>query len=227
MHGFGLDHSYDKNNAQVGGNLFHQHQSHAKAEEGFVVACDPKAYTVDVKLISLIGTGLQPHVLHNVRVGTERGGDGHGEHNLPWIGQMVKVEFQSGVGTSQTRAVITKRYYNGVHKPPSHPLLNDGGYMKGYFFQSEGGSFVFDHADGQTTKFHLKPQNVEGSKTNARATGVAKTAAENRMDKASAKMAKAGEQLKRVTDVGASVASLTKELQAFTDLAALVQSRQT
>lgn len=218
MHMFNLDHLPDKNFSQVGSHITDQHTNQNKPRKGIVVAVTPSLYQCDVKMFDIVDNFGRPVVVKGVSVGTERGGDGWGEVNLPWIGQMVDIEFHSGISSSTSTAVIKKRYYTDAHKPPSHPLISDRQHMKGYFYQSPGGSFSFEHADGQTTRFQMKPSNGEGAKANDRATGVATSAVESRMDKSAASAAAAAEAFQRVGDEGVMIGEAVSKLTALTGL---------
>jgi hypothetical protein len=177
-----------------------------------ITATDPINHTVDVKLLSIRGSDNLPMILYNIKVAIDRGGGGWGEHNLPWIGQQVEVVFESGNSLISTRCFVGRRFYTTSHKPPSHPIFTkDSSYQKGHFEMAEGGSYHFKKTDGTVTSFNAAPHSVEGSKTNARATGTAKTSSEALMDKSQEKTALAKQQLDAVASSTSNLTDLTRQ----------------
>jgi hypothetical protein len=210
-----LEHIVDKNFSQVGSHLFATHTGQNRRYLGRVTQVNPEKYTATVELIGMVGNDKKPIVLHQVRVGARNAGAGWGEFNLPWIGQQVEVKFEGGMTTTPGKATIGDRYYTDNATPPSHPLLQQAGHTRGNFASSPGGSFTFQHADGQVTTFQSQPHNVEGSKGNSRSTGVAKSALEGRMDKAAAKSAKVVVSMQAVAGIGKAIAATTKEIASL------------
>lgn len=212
MFGFDLSHTRDPNSYSTSNHAWEKQTSTPTVQIGMITATDPINHTVDVKLLSIRGSDNLPMILYNIKVAIDRGGGGWGEHNLPWIGQQVEVVFESGNSLISTRCFVGRRFYTTSHKPPAHPIFTkDSSYQKGHFEMAEGGSYHFKKTDGTVTSFNAAPHSVEGSKTNARATGTAKTSSEALMDKSQEKTALAKQQLDAVASSTANVTDLAKQ----------------
>ncbi len=132
VHDFGLSHPRDPNGSIVVAHAYDKHTASPNHLRAIVVGTDPLAYTCDVVLTTIRTNMGGPIIWRNVRVGGNYVGKGWGEHNLPWIGQEVELIAEHGITTNPAKAVIGRRFYNNVHKPPQHPLLSDQNYQKGH-----------------------------------------------------------------------------------------------
>jgi hypothetical protein len=213
MFGHDLSHLRDPNNYSTGSHAINVQTSTPLVQLGIVVANDPVNHTADVQLLSIRANGGLPVILRNLRVSIDSGGDGWGHHNLPWIGQQVEVIFENGISFSSAKAYVGRRFYTTSHRPPSHPIfLSSSNYQKGKFKQAEGGSYTFEKSDGSVTTFGATTQSKEGSKTNQRATGVAKTNTETLMDNSQTKTAVAKQQTELLKTSTANMALTTKQI---------------
>jgi len=227
MYNFSLEHIRDPNFMHVGDNTITKHASHTPRQIGYILNVNPVDYTADVQLSGINGNNGQAMVLRNIKVSVTDGGSGWGKHNLPHIGQLVEVTFENGLVTNYTKATIGNRFYTAAQKVPFHPmLLEDRAYHKSQFEMAEGGSFKFKCHDGSITEFKAKPHTAEGSKTNARSTGVAQTASEARMDKSHAQLDSMKTKLKDVQNKASQVKDLAVKAKKLNQLKSYIADLQ-